>query len=168
MNKNVKKLALTGIFAALSIVGSMFIVIPVGSSKCAPVQHCVNILCAVLVGPWWGLACAFVASLVRNLLGVGSLLAFPGSMIGALLSGLLYRYFKKLPFAYAGELFGTSVLGGMAAFPIASLVMGKEAALFTYVVPFFVSCAGGTIIAIILITALNKSGALVKMQDSLK
>ncbi|MCQ2540814.1 MAG: energy coupling factor transporter S component ThiW [Lachnospiraceae bacterium] len=165
---NVKKLAVTGIFAALAVVGS-FVSFPVAGSKCAPVQHFVNICCAVLVGPWWGLACAFVASLIRNLLGLGSLLAFPGSMCGALLAGLLYKFGKKLPFAYIGELFGTSVIGGMLAFPIASLIMGNEtAALFTFVIPFFISCAGGTILAIILTVALKKAGALSKMQDSLK
>lgn len=38
----------------LAVVGSMFIVFPVFGSKCAPVQHMVNILCAVLLGPWYG------------------------------------------------------------------------------------------------------------------
>ena len=65
--------------AALAVVGS-FVSFPVAGSKCAPVQHLVNILCAVFVGPWWGVACAFIASLIRNLLALGSPLAFPGSM----------------------------------------------------------------------------------------
>lgn len=39
-----------------------------------------GILCAV--------AAAFAASLLRNVLGLGSLMAFPGSMCGALLCGL--------------------------------------------------------------------------------
>jgi len=165
---NIKKLALTGIFAALAVVGS-FVSFPVAGSKCSPVQHFVNICCAILVGPWWGLGCAFVASLIRNLLGLGSLLAFPGSMCGALLAGLLYKYGKKLPFAYAGELFGTSVIGGMLAFPIAKMFMGNDAAaLFTFVFPFFVSCMGGTIIAIVLTVSLKQAGALKRMQDALK
>ena len=70
--KPVTKLALAGMFCAVAVVGSMFIVFPVLGSKCAPVQHMVNILCAVLLGPWYGVAVAFVASLVRNLLCVGS------------------------------------------------------------------------------------------------
>ena len=121
---NLKKLTLTAIFVAISVVGSMFS-FPVFGSKCAPVQHLVNILCAVTVGPWWGLAQAFTASLIRNLTGLGTLLAFPGSICGALIGGLLYKAFKKLPFAYIGEVFGTGVIGGMLAFPIARLIMGK-------------------------------------------
>ena len=81
-----KKLALAGMFCAVAVVGSVFS-FPVFGSKCAPVQHMVNILCAVLLGPYYGVGVAFVASLLRNLLGLGSLMAFPGSMFGALLCG---------------------------------------------------------------------------------
>ena len=70
--------------------------------------------------------------------------------------------YLRLPFAYAGELFGTSVIGGMLSFPIAAFLMGKEAALFTYVLPFFVSSCGGTIIAAILVTAMKR----VKVSDT--
>ena len=165
---NLKKLTLTAIFAAIAVVGSLFS-FPVFGSKCAPVQHLVNILCAVTVGPWWGLAQAFTASVTRNLLGLGSPLAFPGSMCGALLGGLLYRYGKKLPFAYLGEVFGTGILGGMLSYPVAYFVMGNQAAaIFTFVVPFLISTCGGTILAIVLTMPLNKTGVLGKMKESLE
>ena len=48
-----KKLALAGMFCAVAVVGSVFS-FPVFGSKCAPVQHMVNILCAVLLGPYYG------------------------------------------------------------------------------------------------------------------
>lgn len=164
---NIRKLTVTALFAAVAVVGSMFS-FPVFGAKCAPVQHLVNILCAVLVGPWWGLAAAFIASLIRNLLGLGSLLAFPGSMCGALLSGLLYRYLKKLPYAYVGEVFGTGIIGGMLSYPVAALLMGNDAAaLFTFVVPFLISTCGGTIIAIIVTLPLKKAGLLDKMKQQL-
>ena len=168
MNKiSLKKLTVTAILAAVAVVGSMFS-FPVFGSKCAPVQHLVNVLCAVTVGPWWALAQAFIASLIRNMLGLGSLLAFPGSMCGALLSGILYRYWKKLPSAYIGEVFGTGIIGGMLSYPIAYFIMGnKAAALFTFVVPFLISTCGGTIIAILITLPLKKSGLLVKMRESL-
>lgn len=167
-NTNLKKLTLTAIFAAIAVVGSMFS-FPVLGAKCAPIQHLINILCAVFLGPWWGLACAFLASLIRNLTGLGSLLAFPGSMCGALLSGLLYQYFKKLPFAYVGEVFGTSVIGGMLSYPIAYLLMGNtSAALFSFVVPFLISTGGGTIIAIIITLTMQKSGILQQLKKNLE
>lgn len=165
MKNNIKKLTLTAVFTAIAVVGSMF-AFPVFGAKCAPVQHLVNILCAIFLGPWYGLAAAFLSSLIRNLLGLGTFLAFPGSMCGALLAGLLYKYGKKLPFAYIGEVVGTGLLGGMLAYPIAAFLMGNEtAALFTFVVPFLISTCGGTILAIVFTAALKKTGLIAKWKN---
>lgn len=77
----------------------------------------------VLLGPGYAVGMAFAAALIRNLLGLGSLLAFPGSMIGALLCGVAYKLCPKLPAAYAGEFCGTGILGGLASYPIAAVLM---------------------------------------------
>lgn len=87
----------------------------------------VNVLCAVLLGPWYGVGAAFVASLLRNLLGLGSLMAFPGSMCGALLCGIVYHKTHKLLPTLIGEVFGTGIIGGLLAWPVAILFMGKAA-----------------------------------------
>ena len=162
MKNQTKKLCFAGIFCAIAVVGSMFS-FPIFGSKCAPVQHAVNVLCAVLLGPAYGLGAAFVASLLRNLLGLGSLLAFPGSMIGALLSGLAYKYSKKLWLTVLAEVFGTGILGGLCAYPIAIAFMGKQAgdiAFYAYIIPFLISTAVGAVIAGVLVTMLQKTGAL--------
>ena len=169
MKTNTKKIALAGVLCAVAVVGSMFS-FPVFGSKCAPVQHIVNVLCAVLLGPWYGVAVAFVASLLRNLLGLGSLMAFPGSMCGALLCGIVYHKTKNLLATLAGEVFGTGIIGGLLAWPVAVFLMGKAAgdiAFYAYVVPFLVSTVGGSIIAGVVLIALEKNGALKKMQASL-
>ena len=161
-NLSVKKLALAGMFCALAVVGSVFS-FPIFGSKCAPVQHMVNILCAVFLGPWYGVGVAFVASLLRNLLGLGSLMAFPGSMFGALLCGLTYHKAKQLLPTLVAEVFGTSILGGLCAYPVAILLMGKSAgdiAFYAYIIPFLVSTAGGAVIAGVLLFSLQRSGAL--------
>lgn len=154
-NNYVKKLALAGILVAVGIVCSP-LSIPVGASKCAPIQHFINILSGVFLGPGYAVGMAFVTSLLRNLMGTGTLLAFPGSMCGAFLCGILYKYGKHLPYAYAGELFGTSVIGGLLSYPIAVLLMGSKSAVFGFVVPFFISSFGGTILAVVLVTAMKK------------
>ncbi len=169
MKTNTKKIALAGVLCAVAVVGSMFS-FPVFGSKCAPVQHMVNVLCAVLLGPWYGVAVAFVASLLRNLLGLGSLMAFPGSMCGALLCGILYHKTKNLLATLAGEVFGTGIIGGLLAWPVAVFLMGKAAgdiAFYAYVVPFLVSTVGGSIIAGVVLIALEKNSTLKKMQASL-
>ena len=162
-----KKLVLTAVFAAVAVVGSL-LSFPVFGAKCAPVQHLINVLCAVILGPGYGVAAAFVSSLIRNLLGLGTLLAFPGSMCGALLAGLLYHYIKKLPAAYIGEVFGTAVIGGMLSYPVAAFIMGsKGAALFTFVVPFLISTAGGTLLAVLITVPLKQTGVLDKIKSEL-
>lgn len=169
MKTNTKKIALAGVLCAVAVVGSMFS-FPVFGSKCAPVQHMVNVLCAVLLGPWYGVAAAFVASLLRNLLGLGSLMAFPGSMCGALLCGILYHKTKNLLATLAGEVFGTGIIGGLLAWPVAVFLMGKAAgdiAFYAYIVPFLVSTVGGSIIAGVVLIALEKNSTLKKMQASL-
>ena len=120
------KIALSGMFTAVAVVGSM-IQFPVFGSQCAPVQHMVNVLCAVLLGPGYGVAVAFLASLLRNLFSLGSLLAFPGSMCGALLCGLVYWKTKNLPATLVGEVFGTGIIGGLLSYPVAIAFMGKVA-----------------------------------------
>lgn len=91
---SIRKLAMAGVLVAVAVAGSL-ISFPVAGSKCAPVQHMVNICAAVFLGPAWGVGVAFCASIIRNLTGLGSLMAFPGSMVGALCCGLMYRFSKK-------------------------------------------------------------------------
>ncbi len=167
--KNTRKLALAGILCAVAVVGSLFS-FPVLGSKCSPVQHMVNILCAVLLGPGYGLGAAFGAALIRNLLGLGSLLAFPGSMLGALVCGLVYAKTKNILGTLIGEVLGTAILGGLCAYPIAIFFMGQSAAglaFYAYIVPFLISTAGGAVISAVLIYSLKKSGVLQSMQESL-
>jgi energy coupling factor transporter S component ThiW len=166
---NTKKLATASILCAVAVVGSLFS-FPVFGSKCAPVQHMVNIICAVLLGPAYGVGAAFVASLIRNLLGLGSLMAFPGSMFGALLCGLVYKKTGNIAATLVGEVFGTAILGGLCAYPVAIYFMGQSAAaiaFYAYIIPFFVSTAGGAAISAVLIYSLKKAGALGRMQLSL-
>lgn len=165
---NTKKLAIAGVFCAVAVVGSLFS-FPVFGSKCAPVQHMVNILCGVLLGPGYGLGAAFAAALIRNLLGLGSLMAFPGSMFGALVCGLVYAKTRNIPGTLLGEVFGTAVLGGLCAYPVAIFFMGQSAAglaFYAYVIPFLISTAAGAILSAVVIYSLKKSGVLRTMQES--
>ena len=160
MKLTVKKTATAAMLVALTVAMSGFS-IPMGASRCYPIQHLVNVVCAVFLGPVYGVMAAFCTSFIRNLMGTGSLLAFPGSMVGALLCGLIYQKTGKLLLTYIGEVVGTGLLGGMLCYPVAVLIMGNsEAALFTYVMPFFMSTACGTVMAAILVAALEKSHAM--------
>lgn len=171
-----KKLALAAMFTALAFVGSYFINFPVFGSNCSPTQHMVNVLCAVFLGPGWGVGVAFCASLIRNLAGTGTLMAFPGSMIGALCCGLMYMALRRknqslaISATLVAEALGTGVLGGLCAYPVAILFMNVDAAglaVTAYIIPFLISTVVGSLIAGVLVFALKAGGALERMQRSL-
>ena len=153
-----RRLTLAAALTAVAVVGSV-LSFPIFGSRCAPVQHMVNVFCAVLLGRFYGVGAAFVASLLRNLLGLGSLLAFPGSMCGALLSGLVYARTKNLWLTVAAEAVGTGIIGGLCAYPIAILFMGKVAgdiAFYVYVVPFLISTVCGSVLAGLVVKRFEK------------
>ena len=64
----------------------------------------------------------------------------------------------------------TGIIGGLLAWPVALFLMGKAAgdiAFYAYIVPFLVSTVGGSIIAGVVLIALEKNSTLKKMQASL-
>ena len=157
-NANVKKLAIAGILTALGVIGGSMS-IPVGFTRCAPMQSLINVLSAVFLGPWYAVASAFCISVLRNILGTGTIMAFPGSMCGALLAGLLYRAKPQLPMACAGEMIGTGVISAFLAWPIAIFVLGRQAGPFTYFLPFMAAAVSGVVIASVIVFLMKKSGA---------
>jgi len=152
-----KKLTVASLLIAIGVITGNIIFIPVGVSKCFPMQHTINVLAAVILGPGYGVAIAFCISLLRNILGTGSLLAFPGSMIGAMLAGIFYMKTKKSFFAVTGEIFGTGILGGLLAFPIANLIMGKKVGALFFIAPFLISTIGGSLIAYFILRVIDVS-----------
>ena len=95
-----RDVARAAVMVALAVALSPFF-IPVGVAKCYPAQHMINVMAAAMLGPVPALLVAFMAALARNVLGLGTLLAFPGGMFGALLAGLAYRAFRR-PFGRGG------------------------------------------------------------------
>lgn len=150
-SKFIQHLTLSGLFIALGVILGPIVSIPVGVAKIYPIQHVINVLSSVLLGPVYAIFNAFLISLLRNIFGMGTILAFPGSMIGALLASLLYRKFKTIYVASLGELFGTGILGALAAYPIAVFVLGSKAAAYSFIIPFAASSFGGVIIAMIIL-----------------
>ncbi len=77
-----RKWIFAGLMVAAGVLLSPMFSFPLGVTKAFPLQHMINIFLAVLCGTRYGTAAAFGTSLIRNLLGTGSLLAFPGSSSG--------------------------------------------------------------------------------------
>lgn len=157
------RLTLSGLLIALGVVLST-VYIPLGGAKLFPIQHLINVIGAILLGPIYATINAFLISVIRNMVGTGSLLAFPGSMIGAFIAGHVYKRFKSYRLAALGELFGTGILGAMIAAPFAILFLGKEVGLFFFVIPFVISSFAGALIAL----ALFETTALITLINNHK
>lgn len=142
-----RKLTLTAMFMAIGVLSAHLIYIPVLVSKCFPMQHAINVLLAVLLGTRYAVSASFGISLLRNLLGTGSILAFPGSMIGAALAGVLYKKTNSIYGAILGEVIGTGIIGGLMAYPLAKYLLASDVGALFFVVPFLVSTIGGSAIA---------------------
>ncbi|MCH4825276.1 energy coupling factor transporter S component ThiW [Planococcus halocryophilus] len=157
---NTKKLILMAMFVAIGVAGSAFVYFPAGIARAYPIQHAVNVMAAVLFGPGPAVLIAFLTGTVRVLTGTGSLLAFPGGMIGALLAGVMYAKFGKVWFAAIGEVVGTGIIASLIAVPYARLLLGTEFGALFFIPPFFISSLTGAILGMLLVVRLRKVNTL--------
>lgn len=152
----------TAAFVALNVILSTVVTIPIGIIRAAPVQHLINVLGAVLTGPWV-IVQAFISSTIRVLFGTGTVFAYPGSMIGALAAWLLYKYTKQLSLAAIGEVLGTGVIGALSLYPLI-IVLELDESLFTIVAAaFLVSSFIGAGLSFIILKQLEKHGVLLRI-----
>ncbi|MET3574294.1 energy coupling factor transporter S component ThiW [Bhargavaea ullalensis] len=155
MNGKTKKLMLMAMFTAIAVAGSVFVSFPAGVARAFPVQHAVNVIAAVMLGPAPAVGIAFLTALVRILTGTGSLLAFPGGMIGALLAGLFFRKTGRVWTAAAGEMAGTGIIASLVAAPYANILMGASAGALFFLPAFLVSSVSGALIGFVLVHRLE-------------
>ena len=97
------------VLVAIGVALSPFTSIPIGIAKINPTQHFVNVVGAILLGPWWAAGIALIIGMLRNALGTGTLLAFPGGMIGAFLAGWVYWFSRNIYLGALGEVMGTGL-----------------------------------------------------------
>ncbi len=153
-----RKVAYSVVLAAIAIALSP-LSIPVAGAKIYPWQAMVNVLAGVLVGPWYAVAVALVAAIARNALGTGTLFAFPGSVIGAFLVGLLYRLTRNVYLAALGEVIGTGIIAALLSTAVwAPLVMTRHMALLALVVPFLSASVPGAVIGVVGVKILERAG----------
>lgn len=172
----VSRIALAALFIALGVALSPFSV-PVFGAKAFPVQSFLNVLGAVFLGPVYTVLAALIISLLRNATGLGTPLAYMGSMIGALLASVAYRvvlsgakrqeqraFFSRrrllaLWAAVVGEIIGTGILAGIIDGAFVAPVLLHRIVVFTiYVVPFLLAALVGGIAAGIVVSILWRTG----------
>ncbi|MGL5257166.1 MAG: energy coupling factor transporter S component ThiW [Proteocatella sp.] len=134
-----------------------------------PMAHLINIVAAVLLGPWYAFFCAVSIGVIRMIFMGIPPLALTGAVFGALLSGLFYKYSKgSLIFAVIGEVIGTGIIGAIVSYPVMTLFWGRTGLTWMFYVPSFLGATliGGSI-AYALLFHLQKTGQLQKIQKNI-
>jgi energy-coupling factor transport system ATP-binding protein len=155
-----RKVAYAVVLTAIAVGLSGFF-IPIGLAKAYPVQHMVNVLGAVLIGPWYALAVAIAASIIRNALGTGTTFAFPGSMIGAFIAGWVYILTRNIYLTALGEIIGTGILGALTStLLVAPVLQGRPMEATAFIIPFLASTVVGSIVAVLGLLTLRRAGVI--------
>ena len=152
-----KRIALAAVLIAATVVLSP-IHFPIGSSKCYPAQHMVNGIAGVLLGPWYAAVMAFFTGVIRNLLGLGTLHAFPGGIPGGLVVGLVYRYVKRSDLAAITEPLGTVVIGATISALVVAPYLGKAFTVAFWWIAFAASSIPGSILGFVILKSLRATG----------
>ncbi|WP_296114803.1 energy coupling factor transporter S component ThiW [uncultured Anaerococcus sp.] len=135
----------------------------------APTAHFVNVVCSVLLGPYYSLLNAIITAAIRmTLLGIPPL-AITGQVFGAFLSGFLYRKTKGSILACVlGEIIGTGLIGSLASYPVMSLLWGKgDITWYFYLPSFLIATLIGGSVAFIFLQSLRKAKVLYSMQRNI-
>ena len=158
MTTDTRNVAYAVVLVAIGVALAPYTSFPVGIAKINPTQHFVNVVGAVILGPWWATVIAAIIGLIRNVMGVGTLLAFPGGMIGAFLAGIAYRRFRNLYLGGAGEIIGTGFIAPVvSALFVAPVFMGRAIPLLTLVPIFLGSTIVGAVIGILAVKLLDRA-----------
>lgn len=164
---SIRKLTVMALLVAIAVAGSTFVSIPTGVARAYPVQHTINVVGAILLGPVPTVIIAFVTAIIRILTGTGSLLAIPGSVVGALCAALAYRYSSKMWLAGIGEIIGTGILASLIAVPYAKLLMGTSVAAFFFIPAFLTSSTIGALLGVVIANSLRKTVLVKNFNSSL-
>lgn len=163
--QSILKLVVLAMLIALGVVISPILRV---EGMC-PMAHLINIVCSVLLGPWYSLLCATLIGIIRMVtMGIPPI-ALTGAVFGAFLSGVCYRLSKgKILCAVIGEIFGTGIIGAIASYPVMTLFWGRDDLSWLFYVPSFIcgTLIGGSI-AYVLLRKLAANGVLARMQQSL-
>lgn len=158
-NLNIRKMVLCAVFAALSFVLCTFVYFP----AMAPFQHFVDVVAAVVLGPWWASLAALLCGLMRMLSG-RTIQAVTGAVFGPILGGLLWRKTKNVYLVCAGEIVGTGLLGALSSYPLMKLFYGLDVQNPLYYIPFYTpSAAVGGAMGVMAVLLLKRSRVLERM-----
>ncbi|CAK8054026.1 energy coupling factor transporter S component ThiW [Eupransor demetentiae] len=153
-NQTLKKLMIVTVMIALDIVLSPIMRV----EGMAPMSSVMNIIAAVLLGPFWAVVMATITGIMRMMIYGVPPLALTGAIFGAFCAGLCYRLLPKWPSAMFGEFIGTGIIGSLLSVPVMAWVTGQHNQLnWLLFTPRFVGATIiGSVIAYFILLSLSK------------
>ena len=153
---NVRKMVLCAILASLAFVLNTFVYFP----AMAPFQHFVDVVAAVLLGPWWACLSALLCGIMRMLSG-RTIQAVTGAVFGPILGGLLWKKTKNIYLVCAGEVAGTGIIGALASYPLMKWFYALDARSPLYYIPFYTpSAVVGGVMGVAAVLILKRAKVL--------
>ena len=174
------RISMISIFTAIGVWLSP-LWFPILTSKAFPIQHMINALAGVLLGPVDAVIIAFLIGVLRVSYNLGTIYAFPGGLPGGFVVGLFHIALRKYvgrgraaKLAVWTEPIGTVLIGAtLSVFIVApwigdikmmqSISQNVLLGLLTLYAGWSISSFSGVTIAFLIIIFLDKSGFLGKM-----
>ncbi|MFX1485510.1 MAG: energy coupling factor transporter S component ThiW [Promethearchaeota archaeon] len=165
--KATKQIALGAMLIATGIALATLIWFPFLGAKAFPVQHMINAIGGVFLGPIWAAFIATAIGSIRNILGTGTIYAFPGGIPGGMIVGLFYLLIVKAARKKHGNLaaltepIGTVFIGATLSVYVFAPLFGdlqSVGALIPFWISFATSSIPGSIIGFIVLQVLEVGG----------
>ena len=162
-----KQIALGAMLIATGTALAPLVWFPFLGAKACPVQHMINAIGAVFLGPIWAAFIAIAIGSMRNLLGIGTVYAFPGGIPGGIIVGLFYLLIAKGAGKKYGNLaaltesIGTVFIGATVSVYIVAPFIGdfqSAGALIPFWISFAASSIPGSIMGFIILQVLKVGG----------
>lgn len=153
-----KRIAISAVLVAVTVVLSHFLHFPIGPTKCQPAQHMINAISGIILGPWYAALIALMVGIIRNAFASGTIYAFPGGIPGALMVGLIHRYLKRTDYAAFMEPLGTVVIGATLSALLVAPWQGSSYTLSFFWIAFAASSVPGSALGFIILKALRRAG----------
>ena len=181
-----KRIALLAVYTALGVSLAPFLWFHFITTKAYPTQHFINVLSGITIGPWWGAVAAIFIGTIRNMLGIGTLYAFPGGIPGVILVGLGYKLTRKAKNRFVKysaaflEPVGTILIGGTFSLLIFAPLIGdvrlvgmlQEQGVLNLLPVFWAGWAAssipGSIIGYVIVLSLDRLGILPLLTETVK
>ncbi|HKM78841.1 MAG TPA: energy coupling factor transporter S component ThiW [Candidatus Bathyarchaeia archaeon] len=164
------KVTLSSFFIALGFVLSL-VSFPIGPTRIFPFQHMINVIVAIMLGPFCAAAIALGIGTLRVAAGTGTLFAYPGGMPGGFVVGVIYWYLWHHDECALTEPLGTAVGGILSALAVAPFIgakplppiLGLTAQWEIFVIAFWFASIPGSIMGYVVVKALRKIGVFERL-----